>query len=150
VIQGAPTQSYRRIYQSPMVQNSVEGFADEMGRRFERATSGTKGHVVGVIVAFGDEVAWSDVFASSQLFDTYWPKLLRSYVVEALTRPAVRETATLDDARDFLRPATGHTQEETEPGVYTWREQSVDGLTQIELEALSPKPVTLHWLRVAR
>lgn len=71
-------------------------------------------------------------------------------MVEALTRPAVREVATLDDARDFLRPATGRTQEDTEPGVYTWSEQSVDGLTQIELEALSPKPITLHWLRVAR
>ncbi|MGC2330933.1 MAG: DUF6569 family protein [Candidatus Acidiferrales bacterium] len=150
VISEAPTQSYRRIYQSPMVQNSVEGFADEMSRRFDRATSGIKGgHVVGVIVAFGDDVAWSDIFASSQLFETYWPKLLRSYVVEALTRPAVREVATIDDARDFLRPATGRMQEDTEPGVYTWREQSVDGLTQIELEALAPKPITLHWLRVA-
>jgi ARG and Rhodanese-Phosphatase-superfamily-associated Protein domain len=150
VISEAPTQSYRRIYQSPMVQNSVEGFADEMSRRFDRATSGIKGgHVVGVVVAFGDDVAWSDVFASSQLFEMYWPKLLRSYVVEALTRPAVRQAATIDDARDFLRPETGRTREETEPGVYTWREQSVDGLTQIELEALAPKPITLHWLRVA-
>ncbi|HUA00402.1 MAG TPA: DUF6569 family protein [Candidatus Aquilonibacter sp.] len=151
VVQGAPTQSYRRIYQSPMVQNSVEGFADEMGRRFDRATSGIKGgHVVGVVVAFGNEVAWGDIFASPQLFDTYWPKLLRSYVVEALTRPSLRETATLDDARDFLRPATGRIEEETEPGVYTWRRQSVDGLTDIELEALAPKPIKLHWLRVAR
>ncbi|MGA8873831.1 MAG: hypothetical protein WB460_22005, partial [Candidatus Acidiferrales bacterium] len=80
----------------------------------------------------------------------YWPKLLRSYVVEALTRPAVRQAATIDDARDFLRPATGRIQEDTESGVYTWREQSVDGLTQIELEALAPRPITLHWLRVAR
>ena len=150
VISDAPTQSYRRIYQSPMVQNSVEGFADEMSRRFDRATSRIKGgRVVGVVVAFGDDVAWSDIFASSQLFETYWPKLLRSYVVEALTRPAVREIATIDDARDFLRPATGRIQEDTEPGVYTWREQSVDGLTQIELEALWPKLITLHWLRVA-
>ncbi len=151
VISEAPTQSYRRIYQSPMVQNSVEGFAEEMSRRFDRAASGIKGgHVVGVVVAFGDDLAWSDIFASSQLFETYWPKLLRSYVVEALTRPAVRQAATIDDARDFLRPATGRIQEDTESGVYTWREQSVDGLTQIELEALAPRPITLHWLRVAR
>jgi ARG and Rhodanese-Phosphatase-superfamily-associated Protein domain len=150
VISEAPTQSYRRIYQSPVVQNSVEGFAEEMSRRFDRATSGIKGgHVVGVVVAFGNDVAWSDIFASSQLFETYWPKLLRSYVVEALTRPAVRKAATIDDARDFLRPETGRIREETEPGVYTWREQSVDGLTQIELEALAPRSITLHWLRVA-
>jgi len=150
-VSAAPTQSYERIYKSPVVQESVEGFADEMSRRFDRATSGTKGgRVVGVIVAFGDEVAWSDVFASSQLFETYWPKLLRSYVIEALTRPATREAATLDDARDFFRPLAGRFEEDTEPGVYTWREQSVNDVTQIELEALAPKPITLHWLRVAR
>jgi hypothetical protein len=151
VIAAAPSQSYRQIYQSPAVRGSVEDFADELNRRFERANSGLKGgRVVGVVVAFRDDVAWSDIFVSSQLFETYWPKLLRSYVVEALTRPAVREAATIDDARDFLRPATGRSQEETEPGVYLWRRQSVGNLTEIELEALAPKPITLHWLRVAR
>jgi hypothetical protein len=146
----APTQSYRKIYQSPAVRTSVESFTDEIQRRFDRATSGLKGErVVGVVVAFGDDVAWSDIFASSQLFETYWPKLLRSYVVEALTRPAVRETASLDDARDFLRPATGHLREETEPGVYRWSQQSVGHLTEIELDALAPRPLTIHWLRVA-
>lgn len=146
----APTQSYRKIYQSPAVSTSVENFTDEIQRRFDRGTSGLKGErVVGVVVAFGDDVAWSDIFASSRLFETYWPKLLRSYVVEALTRPAVRETASLDDARDFLRPATGHLREETEPGVYRWSQQSVGHLTEIELDALAPRPLTLHWLRVA-
>jgi hypothetical protein len=146
----APTQSYRKIYQSPAVSTSVESFTDEIQRRFDRVTSGLKGErVVGVVVAFGDDVAWSDIFASSRLFETYWPKLLRSYVVEALTRPAVRETASLDDARDFLRPATGHLREETEPGVYRWSQQSVGHLTEIELDALAPRPLTLHWLRVA-
>jgi hypothetical protein len=145
----APTQSYRKIYQSPKVNASVESFADEIQRRFDRATSGLKGERVGVVVAFSEDVAWSDIFASSHLFETYWPKLLRSYVIEALTRPALRETASLDDARDFLRPATGHLREETEPGVYRWSQQSVGHLTEIELEALAPRPLTLHWLRVA-
>ena len=88
----APTEGYRSIYQSAAVGPSVENFALEVERRFNRATSSLKGeHVVGVIIAFGGEVAWSDIFASSQLFDAYWPKLLRSYAVEALTRPATRE-----------------------------------------------------------
>ena len=39
----------------------------EIQRRFDRATSDLKGErVVGVVVAFGGEVAWSDVFASSR------------------------------------------------------------------------------------
>jgi len=151
IASSAPTESYKQIYESPRVSGSVEAFADQVQRRFERATSGLKGErVVGVIVAFGGEVAWSDAFASSQLFEIYWQKLLRSYVVEALTRTATKEDASLDDARDFLRPATGHFREETEPGVYRWRESTVGKIAQIELEALAPKPITLHWLKVLR
>jgi hypothetical protein len=148
----APTQGYRSIYQSAAVGPSVENFALEVERRFNRATSSLKGeHVVGVIVAFGGEVAWSDIFASSQLFDAYWSKLLRSYAVEALTRPATREKVSFDDARDFLRPATGHVREETEPGVYRWQERSQGRETEIQLQALETKPpLTLHWLKVLR
>ena len=54
------------------------------------ATSGLKGErVVGVVVAYGGDVAWSDIFASGDLFDHYWHKLLRSYAVEAMTRPTL-------------------------------------------------------------
>jgi hypothetical protein len=70
--------------------------------------------------------------------------------VEGLSRPATRETASLDDARDFLRPSSGHVREETEPGVYRWRERTEGTAAEIELEALEPKQVTLHWLKVLR
>lgn len=147
----APTQSYRKIYQSKTVEVSVDAFALELERRFTRATSALKGeHVVGVVVAYGGEVVWSDAFASSELFDAYWPKLLRSYVVEALTRPATVEKTSLDDVRDFLRPAKGHVQEESEPGVYVWREQAEGREAEIQIEALAPKQITLHWLKVLR
>jgi hypothetical protein len=147
----APTQSYRKIYQSPAVGASVEDFVNEVERRFARARRELKGErVVGVIVAYGSEVAWSDIFASSELFDVYWPKLLRSYAVEAVTRPVMREAASLADAHDFLRPASGHIREETEPGVYRWRERSEGRRSEIELEALEPKPLTLHWMKVLR
>jgi len=162
----APTQSYRKIYQSKTVEVSVEAFALELERRFNRATSALKGeHVVGVVVAYGGEVVWSDAFASSELFDAYWPKLLRSYVVEALTRPATNEKASIDDARDFLHfpniamqntegpifeKTAGHVNEESEPGVYIWQEISEEHKTEIRIEALAPKEITLHWLKVQR
>jgi hypothetical protein len=152
VASAAPTEGYRNIYQSAEVGPSVENFALEVEKRFKRATSALKGeHAVGVIVAFGGEVAWSDIFASSQLFNAYWSKLLRSYAVEALTRPGAREKVSFEDARDFLRPATGHVREETEPGVYRWQERSQGRETEIQLEALETKPpLTLHWLKVLR
>ncbi len=147
----AQTQSYTKIYESRRVGSSVDAVVAEMQRRFRRETSGLKGErVVGVVVAYGGEVAWSDIFASSELFDAYWDKLLRSYAVEAVARPSLREKASVDDARDFLRRLDGHEETESEPGVYRWRETSEGGLSQIELDALQPKQMTLHRLVVRR
>jgi hypothetical protein len=147
----APTQSYRKIYESSRVGGSVDSFVDQVQRRFARATSGLKGeHVVGVIVAYGGEVAWSDIFASGDLFHQYWSKLLRSYAVEALARPTLRETASPDDAREFLRRPNGCEVQETEAGVYRWREITEGPLALIELDALQPKTMTLHRLLLHR
>jgi hypothetical protein len=147
----APTQSYRKIYEGTRIGGSVDTFVDQLQRRFTRATSGLKGErVVGVVVAYGGEVAWSDIFASSDLFHQYWSKLLRSYAVEALARPTLRETASLDDAREFLRRPTGREVQETEAGVYRWREITEGHLALIELDALQPKTMTLHRLLLHR
>jgi hypothetical protein len=147
----APTQSYVKLYGSPRVSGSVENFAAEVENRFAKATANLKGeHVVGVVVAYGGEVAWSDIFASSQLFERYWPKLLRSYVVEALTRPELRERASLSDAREFLVKSGGRERVESEPGVYRWIEHTQGHYAEIQLEALAPKTMTLHWLKVLR
>ena len=147
----APTQSYQKIYEEGRVGGSVDAFVDEVQRRFTKATAGLKGeHVVGVVVAYGGEVAWSDIFASSHLFDHYWLKLLRSYAVEAMARPAFREAASRDSAGDFLRRLSGREIQESEPGVYRWREITDGRFALIELDALDPKPMTLHRLFLHR
>jgi len=147
----APTESYQKIYESREVRSSVETYVEEVQRRFARETAGLKGeHVVGVVVAYGGEVAWSDIFASNDLFQQYWKKLLRSYVVEALARPGYREVASRESAGVFLRRLNGRVHEETEPGAYRWREINDGRLSQIELEALEPKLVTLHRLLIHR
>jgi hypothetical protein len=147
----APTQSYNKIYNSRALGGSVDSFVEEVQRRFRRETSGLKGErVVGVVIAYGGEVAWSDIFASSELFDQYWNKLLRSYAVEALARPTLREKASLDEAREFLRRLNGRETTESEPGVYRWLEISEGSLSQIELDALQPKTITLHRLVLRR
>jgi len=147
----APTQSYEKIYQQSRVGASVDEFVEELQRRFNRATSGLKGErVVGVVVAYGGDVAWSDIFASGDLFEHYRSKLLRSYAVEALARPTYRETAALTDAREFLRNLNGREVVESEPGVYRWREITEGRLSLIELESISPRPMTLHRLLLHR
>jgi hypothetical protein len=147
----APTESYDKIYKSHSVSSSVDSYVEHLQRRFAKQTADLKGeHVVGVVVAYGGEVAWSDIFASSDLFRQYWSKLLRSYVVEALARPTYREVASRDDAGEFLRHLNGKIEEETEPGVYRWRQINEGRLSQIELDALDPKVMTLHRLLIHR
>jgi hypothetical protein len=147
----APTESYQKIYESRTVSHSADTYVEEIERRFSRVTSGLKGEqVVGVVVAYGREVAWSDIFASGDLFHSYWNKLLRSYVVEALARPGYRQVASRDDAEEFLRRPNGRVLEETEPGVYRWRQVSEGRLSLIELDALDPKILTLHRVLIRR
>ncbi|MGB7846681.1 MAG: DUF6569 family protein [Candidatus Acidiferrum sp.] len=147
----APTQSYSKIYESRRVAPSVDALVSEIQRRFRRETAGLKGErVVGVVIAYGGEVAWSDIFASAELFDQYWSKLLRSYAVEAVARPSLREKASADEAREFLQRLKGREETESEPGVYLWREINEGKLSQIELDALQPKVMTLHRLVVRR
>ncbi len=147
----APTQSYTKIYSSQSVGASADALVEQVQRRFAKETSGLKGErVVGVVIAYGGEVAWSDIFASGELFDLYWNKLIRSYAVEAIARPTLREKASIDDAREFLRRLSGREQTESEPGVYRWRETKEGSLSQIELDALEPKVMTIHRLMVRR
>jgi hypothetical protein len=147
----APTQSYSKIYEHSRAGASVDNFVEELRRRFDRATSGLKGErVVGVVVAYGGDVAWSDIFASGDLFEHYWSKLLRSYAVEALARPTYRETAAITDAREFLQNLNGREVVESEPGVYRWREITEGRLSLIELESISPRAMTLHRLLLHR
>jgi hypothetical protein len=145
------TEAYEKIYVSRAVGVSIDDFVEEVQRRFAGATSGLKNErVVGVVVAYGGEVAWSDIFASGDLFDHYWNKLLRSYAVEALVRPTYRAVASRGNAGEFLRRLNGRETEETEPGVFRWREITEGQLTQIELDALQPKQMTLHRLLLHR
>ena len=64
--------------------------------------------------------------------------------------PALRETASSEDARGFLRRLNGREVQETEAGVYRWREITEGRLALIELDALQPKPLTLHRLLLQR
>src|SRR5271168_143377 len=147
----APTESYDKVYTTKSTGVSIDDFVDQIANRFAKETSHLKGErVVGVIVAYGGEVAWSDIFASGDLFNHYWNKLLRSYVVEALARPTLRDVASRDDAGGFLRRLNGRERQETDPNVYVWREITEGRLTQIELDALEPKQFTLHRLLLRR
>ncbi len=147
----ARTESYAQIYKGSRIGQSVESFAAEVERRFARATERLgKDRIVGVVVAYGGELAWADVFASAELFQRYWPKLVRSYATEALARPRTHEQAARADAQQFLEPLAGTVRTEVEPGVYRWRQVREGRYVELALEALAPAEVLLHWVKIAR
>ena len=45
-------------------------------------------NAVGVVVAMNGRIIWADVFASTDLLEKYWPKLVRSYASEAVVTRA--------------------------------------------------------------
>jgi hypothetical protein len=135
----APTHSYQRIYKSEKIGDPADAFTKQVQERFAHATANLKGEsVVGVVVAYRDDVAWSDIFASPGLFERYWPKLLRSYIVEALARPKTTDQASIEDVREFLQPLAGWENIESEPDAYSLREITHGRYADIELQALRP------------
>ncbi|HYK49828.1 MAG TPA: DUF6569 family protein, partial [Terriglobales bacterium] len=97
-------------------------------------------NAVGVVVAVNGEVVWADLFASTQLLQKYWPKLVRSYATEAVVTRAKSAEASPRQAQKFLDDLQGrHETADTEPGVYRQTEISGNGFRVFELTSLLPK-----------
>jgi len=97
-------------------------------------------HAVGVVVAVNGRVIWSDVFASTELLEKYWPKLVRSYASEAVVTRTKDAKATLSEAQAFLENMQGRRETiESEPGVFRHTEINGDGFKAFALTSLLPK-----------
>ena len=115
------SSSYAQLENSEVFKRRIDDASGALQRDYERALRGAlRGKdVVGVVVAINGEVVWADVFADSGLFERYWSKLLRSYVVEAMSGPVVEHAvAQRQTAEQFLYQAEGRQIIEVEPGEY--------------------------------
>lgn len=82
--------------------------------------------VVGAIVAVNGKLIWLDEFSSPTLFAKYWPKLLRSYVMEAIAaRPSpdlesrmLWKVPSPEQAAAYRMDRTGTAKFEGEEGIY--------------------------------
>lgn len=106
------TDTYQQVYASREVAGSVESYV----RALERELTGPD--VVGVVVARNGELVWSDVFATPQLFARYWPKLLKSYAVEALSDQTSERRPTEQEATRYLYARDGQARRDGRAGVY--------------------------------
>jgi hypothetical protein len=85
-------------------------------------------------------VLWADLFASTELFSKYWPKLMRSYVAEAMTSAKTGAAPDIHEAESYVSNLGGrHEVAETEPGVYRRTDITGDGYRVFELMSLLPK-----------
>jgi hypothetical protein len=93
----APTSALQSIYADSGIDARSRGYLDEL-RPLPRKSSST----VGVLVAVGRRIVCLDIFAEHDLFSAMWDKLLRSYVMDALSLSGSGRLDR-DEAEDFLR-----------------------------------------------
>ena len=135
----AGTSSYAKVFESAPVAKIVSAYggaeSEQTILRELRAKS-----AVGVVVAVNGRVLWADVFASTELLAKYWPKLMRSYVAEAMTSASYGAAADIHEAELYMSVLTGGREiVETEPEVYRRTDITGDGFRVFELMALLPK-----------
>jgi len=135
------TTSYARVMSNEDVQKQVDAVAAPVERSYQSVIGELRRqNAVGVVVAINGELVWADIFASTPLLEKYWPKLVRSYATEAVTRRGKAESASVKEAQAFLDNRNGTRQMvETEPGVFRHTEIVGQGFHAFELASLLPK-----------
>ena len=146
------TSSYARVMQNSEVKKQVDSVAAPIEHEYASVIRRLKDqNAVGVVVAVNGELIWADVFASPQLLEKYWPKLIRSYAAEAVVTRTSKRKLTVDAAQDFLDQLEGRREvSESEPGLFRQTEISGDGYRVFELTSLLPKTgFDLHIAKMA-
>ena len=134
------TSSYARVMSNDEVKQRVEAVAAPLEQSYQEVMRELRDrNAVGVVVAVNDQIIWADLFASTALLEKYWPKLIRSYAAEALTRPTIPGHPDARAAQAFLQDFEARRETvESEPGVYRRTEFAGEGFTAFELTTLLP------------
>jgi len=131
--------SYAKVFASPPVARMVEQYGGTDAERSILRELRSKG-AVGVVVAIDGQIIWADVFASTDLLARYWPKLMHSYVAEAMTSSGRGPAPGFQDAELYMSElAGGREVVETDPGVFRRSDVTGNGFRVFELTSLLPK-----------
>lgn len=133
------TTSYAQVFSSAPVAKAVAQYGGaESDQAILRELR--KQGAVGVVVAVNGHVEWADIFAGTDLLARYWPKLVSSYIAEALTSPADGAAPGQRDAEQFIGTLKGGREVvETEAGIFRRADITGDGYRVFELTSLLPK-----------
>jgi hypothetical protein len=96
--------------------------------------------VIGVVAAINGRILWADIFATPEMLEAYWSKLVRSYAAESIhTQGGDGANASREAALRFVADATnGRETSEGTTGVYRYFEVLGNSTAQFSLEALLP------------
>jgi hypothetical protein len=135
------TSSYAVVMENKNVKEKVDEVAKPIEQNYQSLIKQLRDRkAVGVVVAVNGRIIWSDIFASTELLEKYWPKLVRSYASEAVAQRVKGGEATVAQAQVFLTDMQGRKQTiESEPGIYRQTEVNGDGFKAFALTSLLPK-----------
>jgi hypothetical protein len=139
------THTLNSVYQDRRVNTRINNY--------ERAFKGklTSGNVIGVVAAVGGKIISADVFASHAMFQAYWPKMLKSYALEAVsTIDASKQQVNRIDAEAFLARSQGTGNSDGKEGVYRIAENQSSTDASFELQYTKKNPTLVHFNRVAK
>ena len=133
--------SYARVMETDEVKQKVDAVAAPIEHNYQSLIRQLRDrNAVGVVVAVNGRVIWADIFASTDLLQKYWPKLVRSYASEAVVTRAKEVEVSVSRAQDFLGNMEGRREMiESEPGIYRHTEVTGDGFKAFALTSLLPK-----------
>jgi hypothetical protein len=146
------TSSYARVMENKDVKEKVDEIAAPIQQNYESLIKQLRDRkAVGVVVAVNGRIIWADVFASMDLLERYWPKLVRSYASEAVVSRAKGGEVSSAQAEAFLADTEGRRETiEIEPGIYRHTEANGDGFKAFALTSLLPKTgFDLHLAKMA-
>jgi hypothetical protein len=135
------TTSYAKVMANEDVRKKVDSVAGSVEQEYSSTIRQLRDqNAVGVVVAVNGEIVWADIFASTNLLEKYWPKLVRSYATDAVVTRAKGAQVSEKAAQAFLETLHGrHETVDSEPGLYRHTEVSGDGFKAFELTSLLPK-----------
>ena len=140
------TGTYRANYVDPKSASRMEEFVQAIDARFPIQNA------AGAVVAINGRLVWMDRFDSPQTFRKYWPKLLKSYALEAMAAPTLEaKYPSYASAIRYAESREGKASFEGQEGLSKLTKVESDTTVLYELEDLQSSPgILVHANKVTK
>jgi hypothetical protein len=137
------TGDLKSVYQDKRVNRKLDDYQRALRDKL------SANDVVGIVAAVNGRIISADVFANHALFQAYWPKMLKSYALEAVSAPSQKLIEVeRGEAQTFLARVQGVGSDNDTSGVYRLVEHQSSKDASFELESSSKQ--LLHFNRVRK